>query len=133
MLASLDILLVEDHADARDVFKAIVERAGARVTAVPNVKDALSVFESRVPDLLVSDLGLPEADGFDLIRRVRALHPDRGGKIPAIAMTAHASDHDQHRVRDSGFQGYLAKPVDREQLLKLIKEVAGDSVTPVAS
>jgi PAS domain S-box-containing protein len=133
MLASLDILLVEDHADARDVFKAIVERAGARVTAVPSVKDALSVFESRVPDLLVSDLGLPEADGFDLIRRVRALHPDRGGKIPAIAMTAHASDHDQHRVRDSGFQGYLAKPVDREQLLKLIKEVAGDSVTPVAS
>jgi PAS domain S-box-containing protein len=124
-LAGIDILLVEDQPDGRDLFKAIVERSGARVTAVGSVREALTVFETHVPDLLVSDIGLPDADGFDLIRTVRSLDPSRGGAIPAIAMTAHVSDHDQNRVRAAGFQGFLAKPVDREALLKLIREISG--------
>jgi PAS domain S-box-containing protein len=123
-LAGIDILLVEDQEDGRELFRAIVERAGASVTAVASVHEALEAFAKQVPDLLVSDIGLPDLDGFELIRRVRAFEPERGGRVPAIAITAHASDHDQVRVRTAGFQGYLAKPVDREALLHLIQEVA---------
>jgi CheY-like chemotaxis protein/two-component sensor histidine kinase len=123
-LSGIDILLVEDQEDGRELFKAIVERAGASVTAVASVREALECFAKQLPDVLVSDIGLPDLDGFELIRLVRAFEPDRGGKVPAIAMTAHASDHDQSRVRSAGFQGYLAKPVDREALLLLIQEVA---------
>jgi PAS domain S-box-containing protein len=123
-LSGIDILLVEDQEDGRELFKAIVERAGASVTAVASVREALECFEKNIPDLLVSDIGLPDFDGFELIRQVRAFEPERGGRVPAIAMTAHASDHDQLRVRTAGFQGYLAKPVDREALLHMIQEVA---------
>jgi PAS domain S-box-containing protein len=132
-LPGLHILLVEDMPDARELFKTMVERAGAQVVAVSSVEEALRAMEDRVPDVLVSDISLPVEDGYTLLAKVRALPPQRGGHVPAIAMTANVSERDRKRALASGFQGYIAKPVDRSALLSMIHQVARASLNPAAN
>jgi len=116
-LDELTVLLVEDHADSRETIALTLESCGAEVIAVPAVADALSVLRERAVDVLVSDLGMPGADGFDLIRRVR-WQEERGGRsrLPAIALTAYASAEDRERALAAGYDGHIAKPVDAEEL-----------------
>jgi len=116
-LDGLGILLVEDHADSRETIALTLESFGAEVTAVPAVADALAVLRDRAVDLLVSDLGMPGADGFDLIRRIR-WQEDRGGRIrlPAVALTAYASAEDRERALAAGYDAHVAKPVEAAEL-----------------
>jgi PAS domain S-box-containing protein len=116
-LDGLAVLLVEDHADSRETIALTLEGFGASVTAVPAVADALAVLRDRPVDLLVSDLGMPGADGFDLIRRIR-WQEDRLGRsrLPAIALTAYASAEDRERALAAGYDVHVAKPVDSDEL-----------------
>lgn len=120
-LAGRHVLVLEDDADTREVITAMLEQSGAVVTAAATVAAALSELERATPDVLLSDLSLPERDGYDFIRSVRALDPARGGSIPAIALTAYASTGYRERVMAAGFQRYLAKPID---LAELVAEIA---------
>jgi PAS domain S-box-containing protein len=116
-LDGLAVLLVEDHADSRETIALTLETLGAGVTAVPAVADALVVLRDRTVDILVSDLGMPGADGFDLIRRIRWQEDRSGrGRLPAIALTAYASAEDRERALAAGYDAHVAKPVDADEL-----------------
>ncbi len=127
-LDGLGVLLVEDHADSRETIALTLESFGAAVTAVPAVADALTVLRDRSVDILVSDLGMPGADGFDLIRRIR-WQEDRGGRprLPAIALTAYASAEDRERALAAGYDAHVAKPVDADELGAALARLASRS------
>jgi signal transduction histidine kinase/CheY-like chemotaxis protein len=115
-LAGLRVLVVEDEADSRELFAKVLTTCGADVTTAASCEEALAfIRESAVqnrPDVILSDLGMPRDDGFDLIRKVRALAPEEGGRIPAIAVTGYANPEDRQRALAAGFQTHLAKPID---------------------
>jgi len=119
-LKGLTILVVEDDEDSRDMLETILEYRGAQVLTAENVESAFAAFVSGKPDILVSDVGLPEQDGYDLIRQIRKLSPQEGGDIPAIALTGYVSVQDQHEALNAGYQEHLPKPVDTDHLIALI-------------
>jgi PAS domain S-box-containing protein len=125
-LDGLSVLLVEDHADSRETIALTLESCGAEVTAVPAVADALGVLRERSVDVLVSDLGMPGADGFDLIRRIRWQENRTGGRprLPAIALTAYASAEDRERALSAGYDAHVAKPVDADELGAALNRIA---------
>lgn len=87
--------------------------------------EALEALEQHKPDILISDLGMPDEDGYSLISKIRALPPERGGQIPAAALTAYARAEDRMRVLRSGFQFHLPKPVDSAELVTVVASLAG--------
>ncbi|WP_341528916.1 response regulator [Nostoc sp. UHCC 0302] len=120
-LAGIQILLVDDNADTRDFFNFVLEEFGAMVTLVSSATEALQILSNSKPDILLSDIGMPEMDGYTLIRKVRALEvEERRPQIPAIAMTAYAGEINQQQAIAAGFQQHIAKPVAPEDLLKAI-------------
>ncbi|HEY9734706.1 MAG TPA: ATP-binding protein, partial [Trichocoleus sp.] len=123
-LSGLRILVVDDDTDTRDFVAFLLEQAGARVMPCPSAGEALGVFTQFQPDVLVSDIGMPEADGYSFIQRIRALPPDQGGRIPAIALTAYAGELDQRQALQAGFQRHISKPVEPEVLVRLIVTLA---------
>ena len=127
-LEGLHVLVVEDVEDAQEVFALMLETSGARVTAVGTARAALEAIERNPPDVLVSDIGLPDEDGYDLIRAVRTLGPDEGGWIPAVALTAYASESDRTLALAAGFQAYVKKPAATADLVGVVARVAGRSV-----
>jgi CheY-like chemotaxis protein len=92
--------------------------------------EALLLLQGWLPDILVSDIGLPGQDGYELIRLVRALAPERGASVPAVALTAYAREEDQQRCLSSGFQGHVAKPFDPSHLVATLRAVADRSTSP---
>jgi signal transduction histidine kinase/ActR/RegA family two-component response regulator len=125
-LDGLHVLVVEDNADGREVMIMMLERAGARATAVGSVKEALEAVESLRPDALVSDIGLPDEDGYALIRRIRSREAERGGFLPAVAMTGYVRTEDRARVLAAGFQVHVPKPINPVELTAAIAAVARD-------
>lgn len=127
-LSGLRVMIVDDERDAREVLVATLEQRGAEVTAVSSAAEALetlaSASNSSFPDVLVSDIGMPGKDGFDLIAGVRAMEPERGGRIPAIALTAYARAEDRARVLAAGFQRHVAKPVEPATLATAVLNLA---------
>jgi signal transduction histidine kinase len=127
-LYGVRVLLVDDEPDARELLTAILEQHGARVVAVSSAVDALECLtrwpEASLPDVLVSDIGMPGEDGFDLIRKVRSLDPERGGDIAAIALTAYARPEDRARVLEAGYQIHVPKPVEASYLTRIVGEMA---------
>jgi CheY-like chemotaxis protein len=123
-LGGLTVLVVDDQADARDLIRRVLEDCAATVVTAGTAEDALRLVEERRPDVLVSDVGMPEADGFELLRRVRALGAARGGKVPAIALTAFARSEDRTRALRAGFLVHVAKPVDPSELVATVASVA---------
>ena len=119
-LKGIHILAVEDDADSRALLQTILQYCGALVTAVGSARDAMSTLERVKPDLLVSDLSMPGEDGYWLIGQVRALPADRGGTIPAVAVTALGHPHGVDRTLAAGFQAHLRKPVDPWELARTI-------------
>jgi CheY-like chemotaxis protein len=104
--------LVEDDDDSRDLFTAILMKCGARVTSTDSGERALKALETERPDVLVSDIGMPQMDGYSLIRRVRSLPVEGAKLVPALALTAYARSEDERHALEAGFQMHLAKPVD---------------------
>jgi CheY-like chemotaxis protein len=117
------VLVVDDDADSCDVLATILEHNGALVATAQSAADALRLFETQCPDVLISDIGLPGEDGFALLRKVRSLSAARGGDVPAIALTGHVSLHGDPGGRGSGFQAQLTKPVALDEVLMTISRV----------
>lgn len=118
------VLVVDDEPDARDVLAAALESCGLRVTTASSAGEALEALRRERPDILLSDIGMPHEDGFQLIRRVRALPPEEGGGIRALAVTAYARAEERSRILAAGFDGHLAKPFDVDELLPALKALA---------
>lgn len=124
-LQGLHILVVDDEPDARELVGAVLERKGATVTTAATVTDALAAIEQARPDVILSDLGMPGEDGYSLIRRLRSRSPERGGRIPAAALTAYASAQDRTRALLAGFQSHVPKPIEASELAAVIANLAG--------
>ncbi|MEH2193792.1 MAG: ATP-binding protein [Nostoc sp.] len=120
ILTGIQILVVDDDDDTREFHRFVLEEAGARVIAVASAKEALKVFAESELDILLSDIGMPETDGYMLMRQVRALQPKQAKQIPAIALTAYAGEINQQQALASGFQKHLSKPVEPDELVKAI-------------
>lgn len=122
-LSGLKILVVDDEPDARDVISLVLSSAGAEVQLAESAASALELVESWHPDVLVSDIGMPNEDGFILMRKLRALPPERGGNTPAIALTAFARTQDRLNVLSAGYQMHVPKPIEQLELLTVVASV----------
>ncbi|MBW8875627.1 MAG: response regulator [Acidobacteria bacterium] len=125
LLKDLRVLVVEDEADTRDLLVLALEQCGAEVSAFATVPEALASFDAAVPDVLVSDIGVPFEDGYSFIRKVRAREAGHGRDVPAAALTAYARTEDRERALEAGFQTHLAKPVDPSELIAAVARLAG--------
>ena len=125
-LTGVSVLVVDDHPDARDLLTTILQRAGAEAAAVASAAEAVDAIRRRRVDVLVSDIGMPDEDGCELIQKVRELGPEEGGTIPAIAVTADARAEERSRAVSAGFQLTLAKPIDPARLTVVISQVIGN-------
>jgi CheY-like chemotaxis protein len=124
-LSGLRILVVDDEDDARTLARRVLEERGAHVITVSSAAEAMaSVGENNPPSVLVSDIGMPEQDGYDLIKQMRAL-PGDAGRVPAVALTALARAEDRKRALSAGYQKHISKPVDPAELIAAIASLAG--------
>lgn len=124
-LEGLEILVVDDETDALDLITAELAQHGAQVTGVTNATDALKALEERRFDLLVSDIGMPEIDGYELIRRIRKQELGKDKRIPAVALTAYARVQDRMQAIVAGYSTHIAKPVDANELVTVVASLAG--------
>ena len=123
-IKNLQILLVDDEPDTRDMLAFVFRRCEAEVTDVSSVAEALEAIKNGKFDVLVSDIGMPERDGYDLIRNIRQLPPAEGGRIPAVALTAYARFEDRLKALSAGFQMHVPKPVEPAELLTIVAKLA---------
>ncbi|MEH1975320.1 MAG: response regulator [Nostoc sp.] len=119
-LNGLQALLVDDDRDSREFIAFVLEQYGAQVTEADSAHDALNNLMQTKFDLLISDIGMPDMDGYTLIRQIRKQSPDRGGEIPAIALTAYAGEIDRQQALTAGFQQHISKPIELEVLIQAI-------------
>jgi PAS domain S-box-containing protein len=119
-IEGLKILVVEDDVDARDLLRTVLESRGCIVVTASDVPTALAAIARQVPDLLLSDIGLPGESGLELIRQIRALPVERGGHLPAVAITAYARVEDRLKALGAGFLVHVAKPVDPNELVMVV-------------
>ena len=124
-LAGLRILVVDDEPDARGFLRRFLEDSGADVITAASAAEGLAALRSERPDVLISDIGMPEVDGYEFLRRVRALGPENGGKIPAVALTALARSEDRTRALLAGYIAHVSKPADPFELAATIASIAG--------
>ena len=123
ILGGVNVLLVDDDTDFLESLSVALQGRGAQVTRADSAGAALAAIDASIPDVLVSDLGMPEEDGYGLIRELRARPASRGGHVPAIALTAYVADHDRDRSLAAGFQLHLGKPMDPGLLIQAIADV----------
>jgi signal transduction histidine kinase/CheY-like chemotaxis protein len=119
-LRGIRVLIVDDEEDARELIADVLSEAGAEVAQAASVAQAFELLQAQPPHVLISDIGMPGQDGYELLRRVRALQPQKGGDVPAIALTAYARPEDVRAVTEAGFQLHIAKPVKPEKLLEAV-------------
>ena len=124
-LDGITVLVVDDEPDARGVIARILRDAHASVTTASSAAEALDIIKNSKPDLLISDIGMPGEDGYDFIRKVRALIPDASGRLPAVALTAFARSEDRQRALLAGYQIHVAKPVEPSELLTVCASLVG--------
>jgi CheY-like chemotaxis protein len=124
LLSGLNVLLVDDDSDTLSLMATALTRRQANVTAVSSAGEAMQAISQQRPDVLVSDIAMPDEDGYGLIEKVRSLENDDCQSIPAIAITAYAKDEDRARALSSGFQIYLAKPIELTELVSVVARAA---------
>jgi len=124
-LAGITVLVVDDQADARDLIQRVLAECGASVLTASTAAEALRTVEAARPDVLVSDIGMPEVDGYELLRRVRTLGHTRGGRLPAIALTAFARSEDRTRALRAGFLIHVSKPIEPAELIATVASAVG--------
>ncbi|MEH1819771.1 MAG: PAS domain S-box protein [Nostoc sp.] len=127
LLADTQVLVVDDEPDIRDLITFILQDYGVEVTAVASAQEALQALSESIPDVLISDIGMPKTDGYMLMREVRSRSPQQGGSVPAIALTAYAGEMNQQQALAAGFQMHISKPVDPDVLLKAIADLIKQS------
>jgi CheY-like chemotaxis protein/two-component sensor histidine kinase len=119
-LDGLKILAVDDEADTCELLKTALSECGAQVTTARSAREALEHFGRLLPDVLISDIGMPDEDGYELIRRIRQLPSESGGAVPAVALTAYARAEDRLRVLREGYQMHVPKPVELTELIAVV-------------
>ena len=123
-LNGVRVLVVDDEEIARELVVMILAQAGAETLTAASVSEAMTILATippeQYPDILISDLSMPDEDGYSLIRQLRQLAPERGGRLPAIALTAFGRTEDRVRVLGAGFQTHVTKPVEAEELVTVI-------------
>jgi hypothetical protein len=122
-LDGVHVLVVEDDADSRKLLGTMLKQHGAQVSSAASAKDAFSLFCEKLPDVVISDIGMPGEDGYDLIQKIRALSEKAGGLTPAIALTGYATRKDRERSLASGYQQHIAKPIEQSQLVSAISSL----------
>jgi PAS domain S-box-containing protein len=133
LLTGLKILVVEDDEDTRSFLSLLLRETGATVTSTASAQEALNCLTQFKPDLLLSDIGMPQIDGYNLIQQVRAMESDQPA-LPAIALTAYAGDTDQQQALSAGFQMHLAKPIDPNKLIQaIVNLIPSDRRTELAA
>ena len=123
-LDDVRVLIVEDEPSASEALQVLFHSCGAEARIAGSAAEALAVFEAWQPDVLVSDIAMPEEDGYSLIRKIRRRSPERGGVTPAVALTAYAKIEDRVTILDAGFQMYLSKPADPNELVAVVGSLA---------
>ena len=123
-LNGLHVLVVDDDAGPRQLFRDVLEVAGARVTVAPSARLGLAAIQCEVPDVLVSDIMMPEHDGYWLIRSVRELSTEHGGRVPALAITGDPHQHSRTRALAEGFNAHLPKPINVRELAAIVARLA---------
>jgi len=124
-LNGIHVLVVDDQDDARDLIRAVLETCGAAVETAGDVDEAMLSIRRHVPNVLISDIGMPGQDGYDLIRKVRQLPADRGGGVPAAALSGYARTEDRRRALDAGYSMHLAKPIEPAELIDVVASLTG--------
>ena len=131
-LSGVKVLVVDDQDDARELIKRVLQECGARVVTAAAASEALAAVEAERPDVLLSDIGMPDVDGYELLKRVRALGTARGGRLPAIALTAFARSEDRTRALHAGFLVHVSKPIEPSELVATVASVVGRTGVRVA-
>ncbi|HYE74301.1 MAG TPA: response regulator, partial [Blastocatellia bacterium] len=119
-LEGVRVLVVDDDADLLEMITSALRQSAAEVIPVLSAAEGIQALRELRPDVMISDIGMPEMDGYDLIQQIRSLPPDQGGRIPAIALTAYARAEDRTRTLKAGYQMHMAKPVDPDELVAVI-------------
>ncbi|HKG14399.1 MAG TPA: ATP-binding protein [Pyrinomonadaceae bacterium] len=127
-LTGVRVLVVDDELDTRNLISTVIAQSGAEVSACSNAGEALEKLKTWRPHILMSDIGMPGEDGLALIKRVRALPPERGGRTPAAALTAYARDEDRGRALAAGYQLHIAKPFSPRDLIAAVSELHAHAV-----
>jgi CheY-like chemotaxis protein len=122
-LYGLKLLVVDDDMDTRELIDWVLRRAGAEVVAVGSAREALAELVDTRFHLLISDIAMPDEDGYSLLKKVRSLPPERGGRIPAVALTAHSMVQDRLQSLRAGFQSHVPKPVVPEELVEVVASI----------
>ena len=128
-LKGIKVLVVDDEVDMREFLAFMLEDYGAQVTVVASANEALEILPRVTPHILLSDIGMPDVDGYMLMRQIRAMPPEQGGQIPAIALTAYAGEVDQTQALAAGFHKHVAKPIEPEKLAALVASLAQNPVS----
>jgi signal transduction histidine kinase len=123
-LAGIRVLVVDDEPDARAMLRRLLEDCEATVISAGSAAEALELLQRELPDVLVSDIGMPGVDGYELLKRVRLLEAEQGGRTPAIALTAFARPQDRTQALSAGYQAHVAKPVEQSELVATVAGVA---------
>lgn len=129
-LRGIRVLVVDDEPDACRLVKWVLNECQAEVVTAASAAEAMSLVQSATPDILISDIGMPDVDGYEFLRRIRALEPARGGKVPAIALTAFARPEDAAKSLAVGYSSHISKPIAPETLTALIASLTGRTKRP---
>lgn len=124
-LSSVRVLVCDDDEDARELLAAVLSAEGATVFTAPSRGEALDAFREWSPHVLVSDVGMPHIDGYELIGQIRAMPEDEGGQTPAIALTAYAMPEDELKALVAGYQVHVVKPIDPLRLVQMVANLVG--------
>jgi PAS domain S-box-containing protein len=131
-LAGVSVLVVDDDRDARELIARILGDCQASVRIAASAREAFAALRATPPDLLISDLGMPEVDGFELLGWVRALRREEGGQLPAVALTAFARSEDRLRALEAGFSAHISKPVEPSELIATVAALVGPATPMLA-
>lgn len=122
-LRGVRVLLVDDEADSREIIAFVLEQVGASVITAATASEAFAALTQFQPDVILSDIGMPDINGYKLMQQIRSLSPEQGGNVLAIALTGYAGGIDREQALSAGFQAHLSKPIDLERLVKAIAQV----------
>jgi CheY-like chemotaxis protein len=132
-LLGVSVLVLDDEEDARSLISRVLEECMARVVVASSVSQAMEILQRERPMVLVSDIGMPDEDGYEFIRKVRQLPHQQGGKTPAAAHTAFARSEDRTRALLAGYQSHVAKPVEPTELVAVVASLAGRTLSKTLS
>ena len=121
-LEGIHVLLVEDDLDTLDLLSSALKHQSARVTAVSSAAEALASIRASIPDIVVSDIAMPGVNGYELVEKIQAMEVADDRQIPVVAITAYAKEEDRQKALSSGFQSYLAKPIELAELVSAVAD-----------